>query len=68
VAGTVRNALGSTNSDNVDQLGNKITTGISNQIKNQAVNKTEGLINSKANKFVELLRIVNSEDIKRECG
>jgi hypothetical protein len=36
--------LGSTNSDNVDQLGNKITTGISNQIKNQAVNKTEGLI------------------------
>jgi hypothetical protein len=32
VAGTVRNALGSTNSDNVDQLGNKITTGISNQI------------------------------------
>jgi hypothetical protein len=46
VAGTVRNALGSTNSDNVDQLGNKITTGISNQIKNQAVNKTQGLINS----------------------
>jgi hypothetical protein len=49
VAGTVRNALGSTNSDNANQLGNKITTGISNQIKNQAVNKTEGLINSKAN-------------------
>jgi hypothetical protein len=40
----VRNALGSTNSDNADQLGNKIITGVSNQLKNQAANKTEGLI------------------------
>jgi hypothetical protein len=28
------------NSDNVDQLGNKITIGISNQLKNKAINKT----------------------------
>ena len=61
VAGTVRNALGSTNSDNVDQLGNKITTGISNQIKNQAVNKTEGLINSKANKLLNKFGAGRSE-------
>jgi hypothetical protein len=45
VAGTERNALSSTNSDNANQLGNKITTGVSNQLKNQAANKTEGLIN-----------------------
>ncbi|CAC9502253.1 hypothetical protein [uncultured Gammaproteobacteria bacterium] len=61
VAGTVRNALGSTNSDNADQLGNKITTGISNQIKNQAVNKTEGLINSKANKLLNKFGAGRSE-------
>ena len=41
VAGTVRNALGSTNSDNVSQLGDKVTTGISNQLKNKAISKTE---------------------------
>jgi hypothetical protein len=41
VAGTARAALGSTNSNNANQLGNKLTTGISNQLKNQAINKTE---------------------------
>ncbi|WP_180324350.1 inverse autotransporter beta domain-containing protein [bacterium endosymbiont of Bathymodiolus sp. 5 South] len=61
VAGTVRNALGSTNSDNADQLGNKITTGISNQLKNQAANKTEGLINSKANKLLNKFGAGRSE-------
>jgi hypothetical protein len=40
VAGTARAALGSTNSGNTDQLGNKITTGISHQLKNQAINKS----------------------------
>jgi hypothetical protein len=36
------------------QLGNKLTTGISNQLKNQAINKTEGLVNDKANKFLNI--------------
>ncbi|VVH66713.1 hypothetical protein BSPLISOX_1424, partial [uncultured Gammaproteobacteria bacterium] len=48
VAGTARAALGSTNSDNTDQLGNKVTTSI----KNQAVNKTEGLLNNSVNEFL----------------
>jgi hypothetical protein len=33
VAGATRTALGSTNSDNTDQLGNKVTTSIKNQAK-----------------------------------
>jgi hypothetical protein len=45
VADSARTALGSTNSGNTDQLGNKVTTSI----KNQAINKTEGLVNDKAN-------------------
>jgi hypothetical protein len=49
-------ALGSTNSNNANQLGNKLTTGISNQLKNQAINKTEGLVNDKANKFLPRAR------------
>jgi hypothetical protein len=48
VAGAARTALGSTNSDNTDQLGNKVTTSI----KNQAVNKTEGLLNNSVNEFL----------------
>ena len=61
VAGTARTALGSTNSDNVDQLGNKITTGISNQLKNKAINKTEGFVNNKANKFLNAFGSGRSE-------
>ena len=52
VAGAARTALGSTNSGNTDQLGNKITKGVSNQLKNQAINKTEGFVNNKANTFL----------------
>jgi ElaB/YqjD/DUF883 family membrane-anchored ribosome-binding protein len=47
VAGTARAALGSTNSGNTDQLGNKITTGISHQLKNQAINKTESFVGTR---------------------
>ena len=61
MAGTVRSALGSTNSDNVEQLGGKITKGVSNQLKNQAINKTEGFINNKANKFLNRLGTGRSE-------
>jgi hypothetical protein len=48
VAGAARTALGSTNSGNTDQLGKKVAT----DIKNQAINKTEGLVNDKANAFL----------------
>jgi hypothetical protein len=34
------------------KLGNKITTGISHQLKNQAINKTESFVNNKANTFL----------------
>ena len=61
VAGTVRNALGSTNSDNAEQLGAKVTTGVSSQLKNKAINKTEGFINNKANKFLNRLGAGRSE-------
>jgi hypothetical protein len=54
----VNAALGSTNSNNANQLGNKLTTGISNQLKNQAINKTEGLVNDKANKFLNIFGAV----------
>jgi hypothetical protein len=39
------------NSDNVSQLGNKITTGIKGQLKNQAINNVESLVNKTANKY-----------------
>jgi hypothetical protein len=52
VAGTVRNALGSTDSDNAGELGNKITTGLQDQLETQVINKTEELLNAKANQFV----------------
>ncbi|WP_139699079.1 inverse autotransporter beta domain-containing protein, partial [bacterium endosymbiont of Bathymodiolus sp. 5 South] len=61
VAGTARAALGSTNSDNANQLGNKLTTGIRNKLKNQAINKTEGLVNDKANKFLNAFGAGRSE-------
>ncbi|VVH51331.1 hypothetical protein BPUTSESOX_157, partial [uncultured Gammaproteobacteria bacterium] len=61
VAGTVRTALGSTNSGNTDQLGNKITKGVSNQLKNKAINKTEGFVNNKANTFLNAFGAGRSE-------
>ena len=57
VAGATRTALGSTNSDNTDQLGNKVTTSI----KNQAVNKTEGLLNNSVNEFLNAFGAGRSE-------
>jgi uncharacterized protein (TIGR02145 family) len=61
VAGTVRNALGSTDSDNVGELGNKITTGLQNQLENQAISTTESIINDKANQFVNQFGAGRSE-------
>ena len=61
VAGTARTALGSTNSDNTGQLGNKITKGVSNQLKNKAINKTEGFVNNKANTFLNAFGAGRSE-------
>jgi hypothetical protein len=40
---------------------NKLTTGISNQVKTQAINKTEGLVNDKANKFLNAFGAGRSE-------
>jgi cell division GTPase FtsZ len=60
-AGTARTALGSTNSDNTGQLGNKITKGVSNQLKNKAINKTEGFVNNKANTFLNAFGAGRSE-------
>jgi hypothetical protein len=44
-----------------DQLGNKITTGISHQLKNQAINKTESFVNNKANTFLNAFGAGRSE-------
>ena len=53
--GIIHGAVGSTDSDNVNQLSDKITTGIQSQIRNRAINdtirKTEGMINNKANEL-----------------
>ncbi|CAC9647409.1 hypothetical protein [uncultured Gammaproteobacteria bacterium] len=57
VAGAARTALGSTNSGNTDQLGKKVAT----DIKNQAINKTEGLVNDKANAFLNAFGAGRSE-------
>jgi uncharacterized MAPEG superfamily protein len=43
------------------QLGNKITKGVSNQLKNQAINKTEGFVNNKANTFLNAFGAGRSE-------
>jgi len=52
VAGTVRSAIGSTNSNNANKLGSKITTDVESHLKNKAINTTEGLINDKTNQFI----------------
>ncbi|SSC09579.1 inverse autotransporter beta domain-containing protein, partial [thiotrophic endosymbiont of Bathymodiolus puteoserpentis (Logatchev)] len=57
VAGTTRAALGSTNSGNTNQLGKKVAT----DIKNQAINKTEGFVNNKANTFLNAFGAGRSE-------
>jgi hypothetical protein len=44
-------------SDNTDQLGNKVTTSI----KNQAVNKTEGLLINSVNEFLNAFGAGRSE-------
>ncbi len=53
--GIIHGAVGSTDSDNVNQLSDKITTGIQSQIRNRAINdtirKTEDMINNKANEL-----------------
>ncbi|MBA5248247.1 MAG: hypothetical protein FE834_01735, partial [Gammaproteobacteria bacterium] len=49
--GIVYGAVGTTDSDNVDQLGNKIITGVKSKLKNKAISGTERYINDKANKF-----------------
>ncbi|CAB5494689.1 hypothetical protein AZO1586R_107, partial [Bathymodiolus azoricus thioautotrophic gill symbiont] len=61
VSGTARAALGSTNSDNTSQLGKKVATDISNQLKNKAINKTEGFVNNKANTFLNAFGAGRSE-------
>lgn len=48
VGGTLRNALGSTDSDNAGELSHKISSGL----KTQTINKAEGLMNDKANQFL----------------
>jgi len=48
VAGIFRNALGSTDSDNVSELDNKIYTGL----KNKSINKIERVLNVEVNEFV----------------
>ena len=57
VAGTTRAALGSTNSGNTNQLGKKVAT----DIKNKAINKTEGFVNNKANTFLNAFGAGRSE-------
>jgi hypothetical protein len=39
----------------------KITKGVSNQLKNQAINKTEGFVNNKANTFLNAFGAGRSE-------
>jgi hypothetical protein len=57
VGGTLRNALGSTDLDNVGELSHKISSGL----KTQAINKAEGLMNDKANQFVNQFGAGRSE-------
>ena len=57
VAGTTRAALGSTNSGNTNQLGKKVAT----DIKNKAINKTEGFVNNKVNTFLNIFGAGRSE-------
>ncbi|VVM18273.1 hypothetical protein BSPWISOXPB_3040 [uncultured Gammaproteobacteria bacterium] len=57
IGGTVHSAIGSTNSDNTEQLGKKVAT----DIKNKAINKTEGFVNNKANTFLNAFGAGRSE-------
>jgi hypothetical protein len=47
-----------------DQLGNKVTTSI----KNQAINKTEGLLNNSVNEFLNAFGAGRSEVSIGEVG
>jgi uncharacterized protein (TIGR02145 family) len=51
VFSSVRNELGVTDSDNIDQLGNRIANNLENKVVNQSVRKTEQFINKTANEF-----------------
>ncbi|WP_428087727.1 inverse autotransporter beta domain-containing protein [Candidatus Thioglobus sp.] len=48
---SVRNSLGGTNSDNTNQLGDKITSDLKSKLENKAINETESFINTQANEF-----------------
>jgi uncharacterized protein (TIGR02145 family) len=49
---SVRNELGSTDSDNVNQLGSRISDNIKNKIVNSSISKTEQFINKTANELI----------------
>ena len=51
IGSSVRNSLGSTDSDNANELGDKIVNNLTNKTTNKVVNKTEGFINQTANDF-----------------
>jgi len=52
VGSVIHGAIGSTDSDNASELGSKITEGITSHLKNQAISKTETLINDSANQLI----------------
>jgi hypothetical protein len=58
VAGTIRNALGSTDSDNVGELGNKITTGLQNQLETQAISTPKASLMTKPTSLLISLALV----------
>ncbi len=48
---SIRSALGGTDSDNADQLGDKIISDLHNKATSKVTNKAEGFINTKANEL-----------------
>jgi hypothetical protein len=49
---SMRNELGATNSDNIDQLGNRISDNLKNKVVNNSFDTAEEFINKTANEFV----------------
>ena len=61
IGSSIRNALGGTDSDNANQLSDKIATDLQNKAGNTVIDKAESIINDKANEFTNSFGNGNTE-------
>jgi hypothetical protein len=71
---SIRNELGSTDSDNMGQLGSRISNNLKNKVINNSISQVEQFINKTANEFVNntgrsnRANNINDDDIDAEIA